>query len=278
MGYESEIRALLILLDDPDESIYLSVKNRLEEESVDALPFFSEFYNEAVNKLRYDEIEAKIIFKEIFNYLNYIKENHIEFPIEEFCFKISKVTFPFEDSSKHLDQLNQIAIKLKERLSLLDDPIEIIKKVNEYIFDELKMEGNIDNYFEVENNYITKLLERKKANPITLSLLYIFICQRLNIPVKGIGLPGHFIVSYQFNENQIFIDTFNRGKFLTKDECREYVIKSGYTFTENLLLPQSNIKIAERILNNLTYYFEKIENKFKSQMCIKCIEIINQFD
>ena len=43
MGYESEIRALLILLDDPDESIYLSVKNRLEEESVDALPFLVSF-------------------------------------------------------------------------------------------------------------------------------------------------------------------------------------------------------------------------------------------
>ena len=100
------------MLDDPDESIYLSVKIDWKKK-VSMHFLFSEFYNEAVNKLRYDEIEAKIIFKEIFNYLNYIKENHIEFPIEEFCFKISKVTFPFEDSSKHLDQLNQIAIKLK---------------------------------------------------------------------------------------------------------------------------------------------------------------------
>ena len=48
------------------------------------------------------------------------------------------------------------------------------------------------NYYDPENSYLNRVMDRRTGNPINLCLLYILLARRLRLPVAGIGLPGHF--------------------------------------------------------------------------------------
>lgn len=75
-------------------------------------------------------------------------------------------------------------------------------------------------------------------------------------------MPGHFIVKYKDNENEIYIDPFHRGRILTKQDCVTFLVFSGYGFSEKYLEVSSNKEIFCRMIRNLLLiYQEKGDNK-----------------
>ena len=277
MKSESEIRALLNLLDDSNSEIYNSVKVELLNCGSEIIEFIDEYSKTATFKDRYDEIEAELRFSKIIEFLNINDFSKIE-TLEEFCFLLPEIEYSDIDRNYYADKLNLISIEIKDRIATTADPFEKLKRIIDYIFKELKYSGNTENYYELDNNFISSVVDRKKGNPITLSLLFIFICNRLNVPIKGIGLPGHFITLFNFEKMEIYIDPFNFGNLLNLEECKQIVQKNGYAYSDEIMMPISNKKIIERIFRNLTYYFEKIENKNKSQLCLRCIDIIREIE
>ena len=100
---------------------------------------------------------------------------------------------------------------------------DLLLIINHYLFDELGFTGNEENYYDPENSYLNRVMDQRTGNPINLCLLYMLLARRLRLPVAGIGLPGHFICRYQSTAAEIYLDPFNRGKFLTKADCVQYL-------------------------------------------------------
>jgi len=63
----------------------------------------------------------------------------------------------------------------------------MLSTINDYLFQELGFTGNEKNYYDPENSYLNRVLDRRTGNPINLCLLYILIGRRLRLPVAGIG-------------------------------------------------------------------------------------------
>ena len=78
------------------------------------------------------------------------------------------------------------------------------------LFDVLQFRGNEEDFYDPRNSCLNSVLMRRLGIPISLSVVYIEIARRLNKPVFGIGLPGHFIVVYQDSESRYFLDPFHR--------------------------------------------------------------------
>jgi regulator of sirC expression with transglutaminase-like and TPR domain len=101
------------------------------------------------------------------------------------------------------------------------------------------------------------VLENKKGNPVSLSVVYMLIAQRLELPIYGVNLPNLFILTYKSEETQIYINPFNRGIVFSKSDIDQYL--------DNLKLPQlpmfyepcNHVDIIKRILRNLVVSFEK---------------------
>src|SRR5213080_3059511 len=87
-----------------------------------------------------------------------------------------------------------------------------------------------------------------------LAVLYIAIGERAGLPVRGVGMPGHFLVKYApASSGEIFIDAFN-GRTLSRQECAK-MLEDMYGGTVKmrpaLLEPSTKRQILARILNNL---------------------------
>jgi regulator of sirC expression with transglutaminase-like and TPR domain len=136
-------------------------------------------------------------------------------------------------------------------------------RINHIIFDEEKFSGNSGNYYDPDNSYLNRVLDRKTGIPITLSLIYIEVAGRLGLDVRGIGLPGHFIAALYHTSGKIFIDPFHRGEIRSVRDCLEIV----RTYTGETVVPDSNWlqpigrkEFLARMLRNLKLIYARQEN------------------
>jgi regulator of sirC expression with transglutaminase-like and TPR domain len=69
--------------------------------------------------------------------------------------------------------------------------------------------GDGDDYHHPRNSLLHEVLARRTGMPITLSVVAIEVGKRLGVPIRGVGLPGHFVI--RDKESGTFADPFGRG-------------------------------------------------------------------
>ena len=119
-----------------------------------------------------------------------------------------------------------MAQEVRDRIGPRASGEETVKTLNRYLFTEQGFKGNTKNYYEVENTYLNRVIDRRTGIPISLSIVYLLIGKRLRLPVHGIGMPGHFLVKYESDRYKIFVDCFNGGALLTEKNCQRFLDRS----------------------------------------------------
>ena len=196
--------------------------------------------------------------------------------LEEGSFLIAKYAYPNVDMRIYFDLLNFFAAEFQSRLDPSDAPEEIAAKIGHYFSIDKGFSGKEADYYNTDNHYINKVIETKKGVPIVLSVIYILVLRKLNFPVDGIGMPGHFIIRYDFGAKFLFADPFHSGNLVSVNDCKKSLTSLGYVFKEEYLEPVTNRQILERMLRNLVLVFEKQNQPIKMQTLLQCIDILNR--
>jgi len=134
-----------------------------------------------------------------------------------------------------------------------------------YMFDRQGFTGNERNYYDPDNSFLNRVLEKKTGIPITLSCVYLFLAKRLELPAYGVGLPGHFIIGHKTSPGIIYLDPFNRGRILTRQDCIEVVRQRGMSFQEAFLAPTPHHQILTRMIANLVNVYTEQRQPERAQ-------------
>ena len=141
-------------------------------------------------------------------------------------------------------------------------PQALLAHLHSVLFDEEGFRGNTQDYYASGNSYVPAVLETKRGLPITLSLIYKSVAERLGLRAWGIGLPGHFLVGVDAgdspSEAPMLVDPFNGGRILTADEAHSRIQEmfgAEAEWSEEMLRPASNRHWLTRILQNLLNVF-----------------------
>ncbi|MFP4322830.1 MAG: SirB1 family protein [Anaerolineales bacterium] len=164
------------------------------------------------------------------------------------------VAYPNMDIEVYIQRLDEISAVVAGRVHPRDEPLDIIKRLNQYLFEEQGYQGNRENYYDPRNSFLNDVITRHTGIPITLSVLYITLARRLGVPLFGVGLPGHFVTGYQVANCQVYLDPFHEGLILSDEECLHiaaHYLSSGAGLPRHLLAPVSNQDILWRMLTNL---------------------------
>ena len=273
-----EVNSLIKLLDDEDNSISGIAFQRLVEKGEDVLPYLQHATDavEASHERRINEAFSSISDSILKNLMREFRKNSIgDVDLERGAFLIALHGYPQEDMHPWIDLLNSFAIELDQRLSGIADHDDIVRTINDFFFVEKKFSGNRTAYYDPDNHYLNRVLALRTGVPLSLAVVYLLVTWRINIPMQGIGLPGHFVLRYAMQSEDVFIDPFNGGRFLTKGECVRYVEDAGYVFKDEFLKPVTNVQILERMLRNLIVAFEKDEKREKIESLRQCIDFLN---
>lgn len=167
---------------------------------------------------------------------------------------IAQEEYPDLDPAQYLNVLDTMAAQLQERMSAQRYPLRIIQSINEYLYDELGFTGNSTDYYDPRNSFLNDVIDRRMGIPITLSLVYLEVARRIDFPMAGIGMPGHFLIRPDIAQMEIFVDAFNRGEVLFAEDCQTRlaeIYRQPVTLQPQFLESVSHRKFLARMLTNL---------------------------
>jgi regulator of sirC expression with transglutaminase-like and TPR domain len=246
--------ALLNLLADEDADVSQAAREQILAEGAAAREWLrpSALSDEPLLRRRVQEILRRLDRQTADNrFLNFCLSHGEEFDLETAAWLLAQTRHPDINIEAYSALLDQFAGALRERVDRRERAGALLAKINHYLFVELGFAGNEENYYEPDNGYLNRVVDRRTGNPITLCLLYILLARRLRLPVTGIGLPGHFICRHQSAAGELFIDPFNRGRLLTKADCVHYLVRGNYDLREEYLTPASPRRMFQRMCGNL---------------------------
>ena len=167
---------------------------------------------------------------------------------------IAQEEYPDLDPDEYLNALDTMAAEVQERLPAQRYPLRVIQTINQYLYDDLGFTGNNENYYDPRNSFLNDVIDRRTGIPIALSLVYLEIARRIDFPMVGVGMPGHFLIRPQFEEVGIFVDAFHRGEILFEQDCRDRLAKiyqQSVQLQANFVEPVSSRRFLTRMLTNL---------------------------
>ncbi|MGR9090513.1 MAG: SirB1 family protein [Gammaproteobacteria bacterium] len=164
--------------------------------------------------------------------------------------------YPELDCGWYLGQLDLIASDIGSRMPRDADVAARLRAMNTYLFADLGFSGNVDDYYDPRNSFLNEVIDRRVGLPITLSILYLELAQRLGVPARGISFPGHFLVGVTTEDGDVIVDAFDRGAtlpratFVTRLHERADPDTSSAAI-EQALRPAMKVEILLRQLRNL---------------------------
>lgn len=174
---------------------------------------------------------------------------------------VARDEYPGLDVAGYLQRLRAMAETVRPRIERADGPDAAIDTLNDYLFGELGFTGNRDDYYDPRNSFLNEVIDRRTGIPITLSVVYMHVAHLAGLHIRGVSLPGHFIVRYEEADPK-FIDPFNAGERLTETDCWHRLLEIFGTpirFRREWLAPVGNRQILTRILYNLKSIYVRRE-------------------
>ena len=288
---EKELKAMIELLEDPDERIYEQIKSRLLDMGEHVIPFLeavweNTFNNELQNKI--ELIIQTIQFDQVSSDLKFWAESGGT-DLLEGAIIVTRYQYPDLND----DQIRRQVELIKKDVWLELNPnltaYEKVRVINHILFDVHGFSGNTKNYHAPQNSYINHVLDQKKGNPLSLCLLYSTIAQSLNMPIVGVNLPEHFILAYRdelsfLDEDEdgyepvlFYINPFSKGSVFSRRDIDDFL--KNLKIEPNRMYYESctNIDIICRLIRNLINSYEKLGYSNKVDELKILIKSINEF-
>jgi regulator of sirC expression with transglutaminase-like and TPR domain len=219
-----------------------------------------------VEQIRQNDLEDR--FRE------YAGGDDADLDLEDGALLIAEFRYPgLNRADSHLE-LDRIADEISGRLPRKNRAEEIIQRINRHLFTELGFHGNTQDYYNPDNSYLNRVLERRTGIPISLSVVYLLVAERLSLPIAGIGLPGHFMLKYEREDGGLFLDAFHQGRILTRDECIRFLLNSGHDVQSSHFAPATARDILTRMLRNLVYAYSQLKDKEKAHRLTRLLHIL----
>ena len=177
-----------------------------------------------------------------------------EIGLAEAALLIAAEEYPRLDVGLYIERLDSLGDLARERATSARDASDIITALNATLFERVGFHGNREHYYDPRNSFLNEVIDRRTGIPITLTVVYIEVARRIGFPVKGVGLPFHFIAKHEAPSGEILIDPFNEGRILGVAGCAELVSEmSGgkLDLQREHLAPVTTRQILSRMLANL---------------------------
>jgi len=197
--------------------------------------------------------------------------------LAEAALLIAAEEYPRLDVDLYLERLDYFGDLAREQAVDASDATGIITSLNATLFERLGFHGNRESYYDPRNSYLNEVIDRRTGIPITLTVVYFEVAKRIGFPIKGVGMPFHFIAKHQGESGDVFIDPFNAGRLLRTAGCNDLITQMSGGKLElhtQHLEAVTNKQILMRMLSNLVGIYSTTDHR-RALAVIERILLIN---
>jgi len=286
----SEISALISLIEDPDEVIFQQVRGELMSFGEEIIPQLEHFWEMhefgALFHQRVEELINTIQYDTVYNRLRNWR-NSPDQDLLEAALILNRYQYPSFDEMeirRLVSRLRQdIWLELNDHLTAL----ETVRVFNHMLFNLHSFHGNVGDQATPQSHFLTDLLTTRCGNPFSLALLYGVLARSLDVPIFGVNMPGHFLMCYMdfvpeleeflppIEESEVlfYIDPFNQGIVLTREDITDFLTQQGILEEERFYRPCSNLEMVSRLMDSVidSYIAMNREDKVRELRALQSV-------
>lgn len=281
----SRLKALINLLDDPDHLVFHTVRDELLKTRENIIPVLEEKWEESYDEFFQERIENiihDVQFKKTTSLLKkWIKSNNNDL-LEGFLI-VDRFQYPDLNSVGVLQKIEKISkavwLELNDSLTMLEKAAIL----NHFFYGVHGFSVNLSHPKSPQNCYINQLLETKKGNPVSISLLYTILARKVGLPAQLVDFPKNPLVAivnsdiaqkiYGENSKVLFyINPANKGSAVSRREVEFYLKKNNHAPCEKYAEPKNDRLFIRRLLESLRESYLSMgftEKKEKTEMLVR---------
>ncbi len=283
---DSKINAILSLLDDEDSTIFKAARSELlsifqsnHPESAQILQAMVEKKNTAPAhvSIRIEELIDDIQFQVLSP--QFLRGFMDHATLETYAFLVMRIGYPDVNLDKYRQEFQRLEslLRLEYFTSSMSD-IDKIFMMSVILFEKEGYRGNSAGYYEPDNSYLNRVIDRKLGIPISLGTIYLILAERFHLPIYGVNMPGHFLLKYETpGGEERFIDPFNQGRILDKQDCIRFLHNQGYSMVDQYFAKASALDILERMFKNLYNSYRELGLRHKTALMERYLNLILDF-
>lgn len=279
----SQLHALIRLLDDPDSDVYENVHGKLVSFGKTVIPVLeSEWETVGQNAIQeriiqiIEEIEFEAACKALIDWKATQTDDLASGALIAATFQYPDIDF--EAIREQLLVLHRdVWIELNDNLTSL----EKVRVINHILYDVHQFRPYTKYHTSEQSFFLNNLLDNHSGSPMTLGILYKVLADMLDLPIVGIDLPHHFILGYRDiynhtgNELLFYINPYSRGAVFGRGELERYMEKLQVETPTPDLKPMSNVQIVQRMLVELKACYQRSGKYKKMDEVSKLIRMLN---
>ncbi len=276
----TKIAALIRLLEDPNNQVFVQVKNELikiGDEALSSLEMaaqknsFGDEFNERVISL-INEIQRNVLKDELIQWINSEEKDLLLGSII-----VSKHHDTYLEDSLVYDTIQSLRRAIWLEFNDYQTSFEQIKIFNRIFFGVSQFNCLNKESYSPDEIDISKVLESKQGAPLTIGLIYSIIAQSLDLPVYGVNLPNSFVLAFMdYNQSNFIINQQNDfgvlfyinpkslGDILDAREIDEFLSSRNLNPNRSHFEPCSNSSLIKRMIEDLMISFQHIGDDRKA--------------
>ncbi|MBC7867048.1 MAG: hypothetical protein H7X88_05890 [Gloeobacteraceae cyanobacterium ES-bin-316] len=278
MKENKQIKALLHLIDDPDEDVYSTVSEKILSFGKEIIPNLEHLWENIQNEDTQERIELlihRVHFRDLTT--DFTEWKNGETNLLQGALLVAKYNYP----DLQPEVINQEIEKLRRNtwleLNNYLTPIETVNVINSIFFNYYKQKGVEISYDNPDNFLINKTLESRKGNAIGNGINYLILCQLLDIPIKAINIPRQFLLGFYDDRYELlnpaghasekikfFIDALT-GQMYSHKDIENYFKRLSVPPVPSYFRPLNNKKVIQFLLEELSKCFDNERNSYKME-------------
>jgi regulator of sirC expression with transglutaminase-like and TPR domain len=289
METNNEISALFHLIDDPDEEVFDLVSQKIVDYGKPIIPNLEHLWETTPDEeiqVRIELLIHRLHYRDLYEeFRQWSVSGHHDLMLGALL--VCKFQYPDITITSVLQEIEKVRRNIWLELNNYLTPLEQINIVTSILYSYYGLKGSETSYQEPNDFMMHKVLEAKRGNQISNGILYLMLCELLDIPVKAINVPKQFVLAYfkpgysdeslpnPINKIEFFIDPAS-GQVFTHQDVENYFKRISVPPVGSYFKPLKNKKVIQQLLEEFSKCFDSEKNAFKKDELIALAKMLNE--
>lgn len=288
METNREISALLTLLDDPDEEIFGLVSSKIVDYGRSIIPNLEHLWETTPDEDIQHRIEMLIHRLHhndlVEDFRQWNLSGHHDLMVGALL--AGKFQYPDLTTTNVYREVEKVRRNIWLELSNYLTPLEQARVITSILYSYYGLKGNEVNYKEPNEFLLHKTLEAKRGNQLSNGILYLLLCEMLDVPIRAVCIPRQFVLAYfkpgYSDENltdpaskiEFFIDPTS-GQVFSHQDVESYFKRISVPPVPSYYRPQKNKQVIQYLLEEFSKCFGSDKDGYKKKELVDLAKMLD---